>query len=214
MIVARDLELLRAVGGRLHIAHISCAEAVAMVREAKKEGLPVTAEAAPHHFTLDDRAVEGYNTNAKMKPPLRATKDIDALCVGLADGTIDAIATDHAPHHRDEKACEFDLAAFGIVGLETMLPLSLALVSKGKLSLMRMIDAMTAAPARILGLDRGSLAPGSPADVCVFDPDAEWTVVASELLSKSKNTPFDNWTLRGRAVRTLLGGRTVWEHKA
>ncbi len=213
VMVARDIELLRAAGGKLHIAHISCAEAVEMVRVAKRQGLAVTAEAAPHHFTLDERAVEGYNTNAKMKPPLRSPRDVEAVCEGLADGTIDAIATDHAPHHRDEKACEFDCAAFGIVGLETMLPLSLELLRKGVFPLSRMIDAMSSAPARILGLDRGSLAVGRPADIVVFDPDAEWTLIASELHSKSKNTPFDNWTMRGRVTRTLVGGRSVWEQQ-
>ncbi len=214
VMVARDIELVRATGGHLHVAHISCAEAVEMVRRAKAEGLPVTAEAAPHHFTLDDRAVDGYNTYAKMKPPLRGPADVEAVIGGIADGTIDAIATDHAPHHRDEKVCEFDVAAFGIVGLETMLPLSLDLVHRGLVSMSRIVDAMSSAPARILGLDRGRLAPGAPADIVVFDPDREWTVRAAGLASKSKNTPFDGRSVRGKAVRTIKGGRTLWEDLA
>ncbi len=209
VMVARDIELARASGGRLHIAHVSCGEAVQMVRHAKKDGIRVTAEAAPHHFILDETAVEGYNTNAKMKPPLRSRADVEAVRQGLADGTIDAIATDHAPHHRDEKVMEFDSAAFGIVGLETMLPLSLALVSEGVISLARMIDAMSVAPARILGIERGTLQTGRPADVVVFDPDEEWICRAEALASKSQNTPFDRAKMKGRAVCTVVGGRIV-----
>ena len=211
VMVARDIELLRIAGGRLHIAHISCAEAVDMVRRAKAEGLAVTAEAAPHHFMLSDTAVEAYDTNAKMKPPLRGPNDVEAVRRGLADGTIDAIATDHAPHHRDEKACEFDKAAFGIVGLETMLPLSLELVRLGILDLTRMVDALSTQPARILGIGRGTLAVGSPADLAIFDPDREWTLHAEAMVTRSRNTPFHGWTLRGKVVRTLVGGVTVWE---
>jgi dihydroorotase len=211
VMVARDIELLRTTGGRLHIAHISCAEAVDMVRRAKAEGLDVTAEAAPHHFMLDDTAVEAYNTNAKMKPPLRSATDVEAVRQGLADGSIDAIATDHAPHHRDEKVCEFDKAAFGIVGLETMLPLSLELVRRGYISLPRMIDALSTQPARVLGIGRGTLAVGSPADIAIFDPDREWTLQAEGMVSKSRNTPFDGWTMKGKTLRTLVGGVTVWE---
>lgn len=212
--VARDIELVRATGGVLHVAHISCAEAVEMVRHAKGHGLRVTAEASPHHFTLDDTAVEGYNTNAKMKPPLRTRADVEAIREGLADGTIDAIATDHAPHHRDEKTGEFERAAFGIVGLETALPLSLALVRDGAVDLMRMLDALTVSPARILGIERGRLEEGLPADVVIFDPDAEWELAAAALESKSKNTPFDGWPMCGRVLRTIVGGRTVWEGSA
>jgi dihydroorotase len=212
VMVARDIELVRATGGHLHVAHISCAEAVAMVRRAKAEGLHVTAEATPHHFTLDETAVEGYNTNAKMKPPLRTRADVEAVREGLADGTIDCVATDHAPHHRDEKVVEFDAAAFGIVGLETMLPLTLALVDAGVLELGRAIEAMTLAPARVLGLDRGTLMPGRPADVIVIDPKAAWDLRADELESKSKNTPFDGWHLVGRTRTTIVGGRVVLEN--
>ncbi|MFN2425284.1 MAG: dihydroorotase [Candidatus Binatia bacterium] len=211
VMVARDIELLRISGGRLHIAHISCAESVDMVRRAKGEGLDITAEAAPHHFMLDESAVEAYNTNAKMKPPLRSAADVEAIRNGLKDGTIDAIATDHAPHHRDEKVCEFDKAAFGIVGLETMLPLSLELVRRGYIDLERMIDAMSTRPARVLGIGRGTLEVGAPADIVIFDPEREWTLRADGMATKSRNTPFDGWTLKGKAIRTLVGGIVVWE---
>lgn len=211
VMVARDIELARATKGRLHIAHISCAEAVDMVRRAKAEGLDITAEAAPHHFMLDDTAVESYNTNAKMKPPLRSAADVEAVRQGLADGSIDAIATDHAPHHRDEKVCEFDKAAFGIVGLETMLPLSLELVRRGYISLSRMVDALSTQPARVLGIGRGTLEVGAPADIVIFDPEREWTLSADTMATKSRNTPFDGWKLKGKAIRTLVGGATVWE---
>ncbi len=209
--VARDIELARYTSGRLHVAHVSTFEAVAMVRRAKEEGLDVTCEAAPHHFTLDETAVEGYNTNAKMYPPLRTQRDIAALREGLADGTIDTIATDHAPHHRDEKSPEFIQAARGIVGLETMLPLSLGLVKQGAISLERMVEAMTLAPARNLNLEAGTLAVGAVADIAIFDGECEWTLDADELASKSHNTPFDGMTMRGKVVRTLVGGRSVWE---
>lgn len=211
--VARDIELARYTQGRLHVAHLSAAESVEMVRRAKADGVQVTAEAAPHHFTLDDTAVEGYNTNAKMYPPLRTPRDVEAVRAGLADGTIDTIATDHAPHHRDEKGVSFDRAAKGIVGLETMLPLSLELVRRGELSMQRMVEAMTIAPARNLGLDRGTLKSGAPADVVIFDPDYRWTLDAAALASKSNNTPFDGWDLQGKVSRTIVGGRSVWEDR-
>jgi len=211
VMVARDIELARYTEGRLHVAHVSTAESVEMVRRAKKEGLAVTAEATPHHFTLDERAVEGYNTNAKMYPPLRTQRDVEAVRAGLADGTIDTIATDHAPHHRDEKGIQFDEAAKGIVGLETSLPLALVLVEQNVMTLERVIAAMTIAPARNLGLDRGTLSVGAPADVAIFDPKREWTVDAAALASKSKNTPFDGWKLKGKVTRTIVGGRSVWE---
>jgi len=214
VMVARDIELVRTSRGRLHIAHISCAESVDMVRRAKAEGLDVTAEAAPHHFMLDDTAVEEYNTNAKMKPPLRSRSDVEAIRRGLADGTIDAIATDHAPHHRDEKVCEFDKAAFGIVGLETMLPLSLELVRRGYLDLSRMIDALSTQPAKILGIGRGTLAVGAPADIVIFDPERDWTLRADAMATKSRNTPFDGWKLSGKAICTIVGGAVVWSDMA
>ncbi len=211
VMVARDIELARCTRGRLHVAHVSTAEAVEMVRRAKSEGLPVTAETTPHHFTLDDRAVESFNTNAKMYPPLRGPKDIEAIRAGLADGTIDTIATDHAPHHRDEKGVEFDQAAFGITGLETSLALSLELVRDETIRIDRLIDAMSRAPAANLGLDRGTLSVGAVADVTIFDPQRQWKLEASRSSSKSHNTPFDGWTLKGKVTRTIVGGRSVWE---
>jgi dihydroorotase len=209
--VARDVELARYTGGRLHVAHLSTAQSVEMVRRAKADGLRVTAEATPHHFTLDETSCEGYNTNAKMYPPLRTQHDVEAVRAGLADGTIDTIATDHAPHHRDEKSSHFEEAAKGIVGLETMLPLTLQLVRQGVFSLEQAIAAMTIAPARNLNLDRGTLAVGAPADITIFDPDRQWKVHAMELASKSKNTPFEGWSMTGKVTRTIVGGRSVWE---
>ena len=208
--VARDIEIARYTRGRLHVAHLSTAESVEMVRRAKQDGLEVTAEASPHHFTLDETACEGYNTDAKMYPPLRTARDVQALRDGLADGTIDTIATDHAPHHRDEKAVHFEDAARGIVGLETLLPLSLALVRDGAMTMEQMVAALTVAPARNLGIERGTLAVGVLADVTVFDAEREWTLDGAALASKSKNTPFDGWTLKGKATRTIVGGRSVW----
>jgi dihydroorotase len=212
--VARDIELARYTGGRLHIAHVSTAESVEMVRRAKNDGLDVTCEATPHHFTLDDSAVDGYNTNAKMYPPLRTVRDVAAVREGLADGSVDSIATDHAPHHRDEKASHFDEAAKGIVGLETALPLSMALVLDNVINIERMVDALSTQPARNLGLERGTLARGAVADVVVFDTRRRWNVVATELASKSKNTPFDGWEVQGKVTRTIVAGRSVWEDSA
>ncbi|MFP6609260.1 MAG: dihydroorotase [Deltaproteobacteria bacterium] len=209
--VGRDIELARYTGGRLHLAHLSTAQSVELVRRAKDEGLEVSAEAAPHHFILDETAADGYNTNAKMYPPLRTAKDVEAIRAGLADGAIDTIATDHAPHHHDEKVGEFDRAAFGIVGLETMLPLTMTLVREGILSAERMVDAMSTAPARNLGLEAGTLSVGVAADLTVLDPEAEWRLEPAALESKSKNTPFGGWGLKGRVERTMVGGRTVWE---
>jgi dihydroorotase len=213
VMVGRDIALARLTGGHLHIAHISSAIAVDMVREARASGIRVTSEVAPHHLWLTDGAVADYNTNAKMAPPLRTEADRQALRAGLVDGTIDAIATDHAPHHRDEKDCEFQSAANGVVGLETLLPLTLALVRDGLLDLPTAIAKVSCEPARILGLDVGTLAIGAPADFAVVDPDLEWTVGREELKTKSKNTPFDGWTMRGRAVLSLVGGRVVHDDR-
>lgn len=211
VMVARDIILSRLTGGRLHIAHASTRGAVALVRQAKAEGLAVTAEAAPHHFSLTEDAVEGYNTNAKMAPPLRQKEDVEAIKEGLRDGTIDAIATDHAPHHRDEKAAEFDQALNGIVGLETALPLTLNLVAEGVFSLSEAIRKLAVNPARILGLPSGTLSLGAPADVTIFDPTRTWKVAPGQLRSKSKNTPFGGWDLTGYVVLTMVGGRVVYE---
>jgi dihydroorotase len=213
VMVARDIALARLTGGRLHIAHVSTRGAVECVRRAKAEGLVVTAEVTPHHFTLTEEAVEGYNTNAKMAPPLRLAVDVEAMKAGLRDGTIDAIATDHAPHHRDEKEVEFDQAAHGVVGLETALPLTLRLVNAGVLSLAEALRKLTVNPARILGLPYGTLSSGAPADIVLFDPHQPWRVETEKLCSKSKNTPFDGWDLTGRVILTMVGGRVVYDER-
>ena len=207
IMVARDIALAELTGARVHICHVSTAGAVRMVREAKSRGVKVTAETCPHYFLLTDEAVRGYNTLAKMNPPLRTADDVDAVREGLRDGTIDVIATDHAPHATDEKAVEFDAAPFGIVGLETAVGLSLRLVNEGLLSLTDLITRMSLAPARIIKSGGGTLSAGSAADITIIDPELEWTVDASQFRSKSRNTPFDGWKLKGRAVRTIMGGR-------
>ncbi|MCY4046711.1 MAG: dihydroorotase [Candidatus Dadabacteria bacterium] len=204
--VSRDITLSRLTGAPLHIAHVSAAGSVAAVRRAKKEGVRVTAEATPHHFTLSDEAVRGYKTNAKMNPPLRTQKDINAIWKGLADGTIDAIATDHAPHSHDEKNVEFDKAPFGIVGLETALSLSLRLVDEGVLSLSGMVEKMSTVPALILGTGGGMLKEGAPADVVVFDPEEERVINAEGFYSKGRSTPFDGWKMKGVVKWTIVGG--------
>ncbi|OHB30438.1 MAG: dihydroorotase [Desulfuromonadaceae bacterium GWC2_58_13] len=206
---ARDVMLAEFTGSRLHVAHVSTKGSVEIVRAAKKRGVKVTCEATPHHFTLTDEAVRGYDTNAKMNPPLRSAEDVAAVRQGLADGTIDVIATDHAPHHIDEKNVEFNVAMNGIVGLETALPLSLRLVAEGVLSLGDMLAKLTCAPARTLGIPRGTLESGAPADVTIIDPERSWTVEAAKLNSKSKNTPFDGWEMKGVAVCTIVGGKVV-----
>ena len=209
-IVARDLMLARDIGARYHLAHASTAGSVALIREAKSRGLKVTAEVTPHHLTLTDEAVLGYRTACKVNPPLREAGDRDALIEGLADGTLDCVATDHAPHAPIEKDCEFSEAALGMVGLETCLPLLLDLVRKGRVTEGRLIDALTLAPARALGLDTPTLAPGAVADVVVIDPDGAWTVDPSRFASKSRNTPFAGWEVRGRVTRTYVAGREVY----
>ena len=213
VMVARDIALARLTGGRVHVAHLSTRGAVVLVRQAKTEGLLVTAEATPHHFSLTEEAVDGYNTNAKMAPPLRMAEDVEAVKEGLRDGTIDAIATDHAPHHRDEKEVEFDQAANGIVGLETALPLVLKLVDAGVLSLPEAIRKLTVNPARILNLPYGTLSLGAPADVVIFDPVGTWKVNPAKLRSKSKNTPFAQWEMKGKIVLTMVEGRVVYENR-
>jgi dihydroorotase len=210
--VRRNIILAELTGARLHIAHLSTRGALEAVREAKRKGLPVTCEAAPHHLLLTDEAVRGYDPNTKMKPPLRSEEDRQSLLTGLADGTIDAIATDHAPHHADDKCMEYDKAAFGVVGLETAVPLCLdRLVNRGTISLPRLIELLSAKPARILGLPKGSLAVGADADVTILDLDRPFTVRPETFQSKGRNTPFAEWNLRGRPVTTLVGGRIVWE---
>jgi dihydroorotase len=208
--IARDLTLLERTGGRLHVAHVSTAGAVELVRTAKRRGLPVTAEAAPHHFTLTETAVDGYNTHAKMNPPLRTRQDVEAIRQGLADGTIDAIASDHAPHHRDEKEVEFDHALNGVVGLETTLPLALRLAEEAQIPLPRVVAAMSLNPARILGLPLGTLTPGAEADITVVDPGRPWTVQPARFQSKGRSTPFAGMQMQGQAVTTIVAGRIVW----
>jgi len=210
--VARDIVLAKDTGAHIHIAHISTAAAVEAVRRAKKEGVKITCEVAPHHFTLTDAAVEGYDTNTKMAPPLRSEEDRAALLEGLRDGTIDAIATDHAPHHADEKSLEYDRAPFGITGLETGVGLAFTeLVHKGVIDLVRLVELCSTNPARLLSLSgRGTLTPGSFADITILDPEKEWTFHVSESLSKSKNTPFDGRNFRGRAVTTIVNGKIAF----
>ena len=213
VMIARDLMLAELTGGRLHVQHVSTRRGVELIREAKARGVRVTAEATPHHFTLTEAAVEAYRTDAKMNPPLRAEADRDAVREGVRDGTLDVIATDHAPHHYDEKEAAFEDAPNGIVGLETSLGLAYTeLVATGLLDLATLVERMSCAPARAMGIGHlaGSLAEGRPADVTVFDPRIEWTVDPAKFLSMSRNTPFRGRALRCRAVRTIVGGRTVW----
>jgi len=207
VMTARDIELAELTGARLHICHVSSAGSVRLIREAKQRGVKVTAETCPHYFSLTDEAVRGYTTVAKMNPPLRTAEDVAAVRQGLKDGTLDAIATDHAPHAQDEKSVEFDAAPFGIVGLETSVGLSLKLVQEGVLSMTDLVTRMSAAPARIIKSGGGTLSVGAVADITIIDPDLEWTVAASQFKSKSRNTPFDGWKLKGKAVRTIVEGR-------
>ena len=209
--IARDIRLARETGARLHIAHLSTADGVEMVRKAKMDGVRITAEVSPHHFTLTDDAVSRYGANAKMNPPLRSERDRAAVIEGLVDGTIDAIATDHAPHAVYEKQWGLDQAPFGVVGLETALGLTLGLVQQGRLTLQRAMTCLTSAPAAVLGLPRGTLEPGAAADVTLIDPDAFWTVDPERFRSKSRNTPFAHRVLKGQVVRTLVAGRTVYQ---
>jgi dihydroorotase len=211
IMVAREIALCRLTGCPVHIAHVSTAVALEHVRRAKEDGLPVTAEATPHHLTLDERAVRSYDTCCKMAPPLRGEEDVEALREAVASGLVDMIATDHAPHGLVDKAVEFDQAANGIIGLQTALALTLQLVHEGVIPLKRWVDAFTAAPAKLLALPYGTLKPGRAADVTVLDPEAKWTLNADALESKSHNTPFLGWKLRGRARATIVGGRLVYE---
>lgn len=211
VMVARNVSLAELTGARLHLAHISTAGSVRMVREAKARGLKVTAEACPHHFTLTEELTRGYNTHAKMNPPLRTMQDVQAIKEGLRDGTIDVIATDHAPHATQEKQQEFTEAPFGIVGLETALSLTLALVDEGVLTLESAVDKLATAPAKAFSLNAGTLAVGAPADVAIVDPNREWQVDPSRFRSKSRNTPFAGWKVRGRVTTTIVSGRVVFE---
>jgi len=209
IMVFRDLELARLTRSRLHIMHVSTRGSVALIRRAKGQGLKVTAETAPHYFTLTDEAVRGYNTHAKVNPPLRTAADVVAIKEGLRDGTLDAIASDHAPHGSLEKDVEFSEAAFGLIGLETSLGLTLRLVHEGVISLMQAVALMSANPARILDIPGGTLAVGAPGDVTIIDLSREWTVDVRDFASKSRNCPFDGWSLKGKAVMTIVGGEVV-----
>jgi dihydroorotase len=205
--VNRDIKLVKETGTRLHVAHVSTEATVRAVRDAKNEGLSVTAEACPHHFLLTDDAVRRSGPNAKMNPPLRSERDRVAVIEGLADGTIDAIATDHAPHAEYETQWGMDRAPFGIVGLETALALTLQLVDRGALSLDRAVQCLTSKPARLLGLPGGTLAPGAAADIAVVDRTCGWAVDPEQFQSKGRNTPFAGWQLRGRVMMTFVGGQ-------
>jgi dihydroorotase len=239
VIVARNILLAELTGAKIHCQHLSAAGSVALLREAKKRGVPISGEACPHHFTLTDAAVAGsgkfwnadgkslakfqggelpewpkYDTNFKMNPPLRSARDREAILEGLADGTIEILCSDHAPHCDYEKEVEFDYAPFGITGLETELALSLMqLVHTKRISLADLIAKFTVNPARLLNLNKGTLSAGADADVTVFDPDCEWIFRADESASKSKNSPFNGWKLKGKAVATIVGGKTVWSEK-
>jgi dihydroorotase len=214
LMVERDVSLAELTGAHVHIAHMSARQSIRAVRAGKERGVRVTCEVAPHHFTLTDEALEGpvkYDTNVKMNPPLREAADRNAMLEGIVDGTVDVIATDHAPHHADEKMVEFDRAPFGIVGLETAVPLVFdRLVHTGKISLPRMIALLSTNPAQAMNLPGGTLATGSMADITVLAPDMTMTVSAQALRSKSKNTPFDGWTLRGGVAATIVAGRWVY----
>ncbi len=212
VMVERNIRLASVAGARIHIAHLSTADGVDIVRRAKARGVRVTCETAPHYFTLTDASLENFDTNAKMNPPLREAVDVAAMLEGIADGTIDCIATDHAPHAFTEKDVEFGLAPFGIIGLETSLALVMSeLVAPGIISLERAVEMMTLAPARAIGLPVGYLAPGGPADVVVFDPEAEWTVEPDKFMSLSRNTPFGGRRVRGVVASTICAGNVVYK---
>ncbi|MBQ3463143.1 MAG: dihydroorotase [Clostridia bacterium] len=207
VMVSRDIIIAEAIGTPIHIAHVSTRLSVDLVRQAKKRGVRVTCETCPHYFTLTEKAVEGFNTFAKMNPPLRTDDDVQAIKDGLKDGTIDCIVTDHAPHHIDEKNCEFANALNGIVGFETSLGLGLKyLVKEGVLTLNELIEKMAVNPSRILGLNKGNLKVGNAADITIFDPEKEWTVDINKLHSKSKNSPYDGFVLCGKPEYVIVGG--------
>ncbi len=212
--IVRDILLAELTGGRIHLQHVSTRHGVEAIRRAKGQGVQVTAEAAPHHLLLTDEAVDGYRTEAKMNPPLRSPEDRDAVRQGLLDGTLDMVATDHAPHHYDEKEAAFDDAPDGVVGVETSLGLiHTHFVEKGLMDLGTMVERMSLAPARVFNLPGGTLKVGGPGDVTVFDPQAEWVVDPKLFLSKSRNTPFAGWKLKGKPRYTVVGGVVVWEAK-
>ncbi|MBE7414931.1 MAG: dihydroorotase [Deltaproteobacteria bacterium] len=213
VMVARDIHLAELTGGRLHVAHVSTRGAVEAIRAAKARGARVTAEATPHHLALTDEAVKGYDTSAKMNPPLRSSEDVEALREGLRDGTIDCIATDHAPHSTIEKDIEFDKASNGIIGLETAFSVVYGLVEEGALSFVQALAAMSANPAKAFGLEGGRLTVGSPADMAILDLNGKWKVEAARLKSRSKNTPWAGKELKGIVVKTVLAGNVVYSRE-
>jgi len=215
VMVARDILLAEATGVRFHVAHISTRAALRMVADAKRQGLQVTCEATPHHLSLTDRELTGYDSNFKMKPPLRSDSDRAALVEGVASGIVDVIATDHAPHPGSEKMQEFEKCPFGVIGLETALGVALeVLYHSGKIGLMRLVELFTTGPARVLHLNRGTLAVGAPADVTLFAPELEWTYDVNHSFSKSNNSPYHGKKFRGGPVATIVGGRIVWRREA
>jgi dihydroorotase len=214
IMVQRDISLARLTNCPVHIAHVSTAGSVEAIRRAKEDGIPVTAETAPHYFSLDHTAVIGYNTNAKMYPPLRTVEDVEAVKKGLRESVLDVIATDHAPHSPLEKKVEFDQAAFGIIGLETAVPLALQLVREGVLSLPEAVKKMTYTPASILGVGGGLLKEGMAADLAVIDPEKEYVLKETDIISRSKNSPFIGKKLKGRNILTMVEGRVVWSSES
>ena len=211
VMVARDIELAALTGAHVHIAHVSTRGSVELIRRAKERGIGVSAETCPHYLVLTDEAVTGYNTHAKMKPPLRTLKDVEAVRKGLQEGVIDVIATDHAPHAQVEKEMEFDSAPFGITGLETAVPIALQLVDEGVLTLNEMVLKMSVKPAKLLNIDRGNLSIGAVADITIIDPRVTWVVDPAQLKSKGKNTPFEGWKMTGRVTHTIVGGKVVYK---
>ncbi|RLS77211.1 MAG: dihydroorotase [Planctomycetota bacterium] len=208
VMIGRDIALSEVTGGRLHVMHVSTAGGVALIRAAKARGARISAEACPHHFTLTDDGLRGFDSNFKMSPPLRTAVDVEAIIAGIVDGTIDCIATDHAPHAREKKMLELDRAPFGILGLETAVGLAVTrLVATGRIGWPRLVEAMSTLPARILGLNRGTLRPGAVADITIIDPAVSWRVDVQQFRSRSINSPFHGWTLQGRAAFTIVGGR-------
>jgi len=212
-IVMRNILLAELCDHHIHCQHVSSAGSVRLIREARARGVKISGEVCPHHIALTDEAVQSFDTNYKMNPPLRSQADVDALLTGISDGTLSILASDHAPHADFEKEVEFDGAPFGIVGLETELGLFLDLLvhKHGKIAIMRLIEMYAVEPAKLLKIDAGTLSVGATGDVTLIDPQLEWTVCAGEFQSASHNTPFDGWKLKGRAVRTIVGGKTVWQ---
>ncbi len=214
VMIHRDIELAELTGGRLHILHVSTAGGVDLIRRGKARGVRVSGEATPHHFTLTDKCLRTFDSNFKMAPPLRTQADIDAIIAGLVDGTLEVIATDHAPHAPEKKMRELDQAPNGIIGLETLLPICiLSLIEPGHLTWPQLIGKLTINPARVLGIDRGTLKAGADADITVIDPKIEWTIDPERFQSKSRNCPFAGWKVRGWAQAVILGGEIKLERK-